>query len=180
MYAVSRRLEAAQSMKVESGQAHLSAVAATSRRERRMRTRACILASMRDLPVAHSPASSLLWKLLIMADCNQSGYSVNEFHRPDEGLITCGFDAAGEQTLAHADALGRTGGRETYHRPGTGPDPPHVLYSTSESEYDGLGRVLAVYQNRHLVNAPMKTMRYDTMGRKIEQQAANFGGILPT
>jgi hypothetical protein len=65
-----------------------------------------------------------------------------------EGRITRGFDAAGEQTVAHTDALGRTVRRETYHRPGTGPSAPHVLYSTSESEYDGLGRVLAVYQNR--------------------------------
>ncbi len=43
----------------------------------------------------------------------------------------------------------------------------YILYSTSESVFDGLGRLLAVYQNRADADIPMKTMQYDTAGRKL-------------
>ena len=62
------------------------------------------------------------------------------------GCVSAMIDAVGEQRVSLVDALGRTVRTRTYHRP-TDPDE-HELYSSSESEYDELGRLLAVYQNR--------------------------------
>lgn len=81
-----------------------------------------------------------------------------------QGYRTLLIDAAGESSLISRDGMEREVRREIYQRPGGG-EP--VLYSSSESTYDGLGRVLAVYQNRELANLPMKTMQYDTMGRRV-------------
>ena len=79
------------------------------------------------------------------------------------GEMVRSIDAAGQKVETYTDGLGRPVRSETF--------VTHfwpVLYSTSESVYDGLGRLLAVYQNREDADIAMKTMRYDTLGRKIE------------
>ncbi len=81
------------------------------------------------------------------------------------GEKTVTFDQEGDKTESYTDAMGRGVGSEVYRLESGG---SFALYSTSESVYDGLGRLLEVYQNREDADIPMKEMRYDTLGRKIE------------
>ncbi len=100
------------------------------------------------------------------------GNTTTEVHY--SGATTETYDLAGEKTLTKTDAMGREIVRETYHRPDDPPDE-HQLYSAAESEYDGLGRLLAVYHNRHLADVAMRTMTYDTLGRKIATDDRDSG-----
>ncbi len=90
-----------------------------------------------------------------------------------QGHRTLLIDAAEESSIVLRDGMEREVRREIYQKPGGTGTP--VLYSTSESEYDGLGRVLAVYQNREQADLPLKTMEYDSLGRKVEMHDRDSG-----
>ncbi len=66
------------------------------------------------------------------------------------------YDEIGERTDRVLDAKGRVVLEEVYLA--------GSVYSSKETEYDGFGRVLALYENDHTV--PTKAYTYDTLGRR--------------
>jgi RHS repeat-associated protein len=83
---------------------------------------------------------------------------------------------ANDVSVTYTDGLARTTRTETRNA-------TLGVYSASESEYDGLGRMTASYLNCAgspnmgcgANDLPIKTMRYDTLGRRIETWDRNSG-----
>ena len=73
------------------------------------------------------------------------------------GPKSLSYDEAGEKTVRHVDALGRVVREEIFSG--------SALYSSSSSVFDGLGRLVELYEND--AATPLKTITYDTLGRKI-------------
>jgi RHS repeat-associated protein len=67
------------------------------------------------------------------------------------------YDEAGEKVVRQVDALGRVVREEIYDG--------SIPYSSSSSVFDGMGRLIELYQND--ASMPLKTVSYDTMGRKV-------------
>ncbi len=84
---------------------------------------------------------------------SDGGATISEHH----GSRIASWDEAGNRTDRVYDALQRMVREEAYQGAG--------VYSSTASEYDGLGRLVATRQNDDPL--PMKVFTYDSLGRRI-------------